>query len=361
MHAGAENTMKKTRQWRRPCQGFAAAASFAMAAVSQAQDFTQLQVCAVVIADAERLACYDRLAAEPATDATSGQAEPNAVLAHEAPAPAAGKPGEDAGSILSRHWELDRETKRGLFNFRPHRKNYLLATYSHAPNEEPYRALGGASAVTQLSNADLAFQLSFKLKFAENVLNSPLDLWFGYTQRSFWQVANPDASSPFRETNYQPELMALFPTDLDLLGLRLRFVNFGFVHESNGQPAALSRSWNRAYAQVGLERGNFSLLARRWIRTSDGIGTDDNPDISDYLGRGDIAASYRWKEHELSLLARQNFDTGKGGAQIGWTFPLSSGRSKLKGYVQYFSGYGHSLIDYNSYQRVFGIGIQVTD
>lgn len=73
----------------------------------------------------------------------------------------------------------------------------------------------------------------------------PLDLWFGYIQTSFWQANNREASSPFRETGYQPEIMAVAPLSLDLLGSKLRFVNLGLVHESNGQGFFLSRSWNR--------------------------------------------------------------------------------------------------------------------
>jgi len=44
--------------------------------------------------------------------------------------------------------------------------------------------------------------------------------------------------------------------------------------------------------------------------------------------------------------------------ELGWSFPLST---NLRGYVRYFEGYGHSLIDYNYRQQVFGLGIIFTD
>lgn len=332
----------------------------------------QLLQCAALIDDTARLECYDRLAAAAGTG-VQGQVLPPQQAGNlqegaedaEVP-PQAASIGEAShtptGSLLAAQWELDAANDRGKYNLRPHYENYLIAAYSSSPNSAPYRPFRVlAPEAGNLSHAELAFQLSFKLKFAERPLNLPADLWFGYTQRSFWQADNQEASSPFRATDYQPEVMAVFPTDLNLLGLRMRFVNIGFLHASNGQTSTLSRSWNRAYAQVGLERGNFTLLARTWKRFSEEAAEDDNPDITDYMGHGDLIARYRRGGHEFSLLTRYNFKTEKGGAQLGWSFPISSRRAKLKGYLQLFTGYGHTLIDYNHAQNVIGLGILISD
>lgn len=313
----------------------------------------RLDDCASIPDDRARLSCFDRLVA----NARTGQENAPVV-----PVPAEATPArrDDAApsSILAEHWELGPEDKRGTFHFRPHRENYLIATYTHAPNNAPYRPFRALTPGAEgLSHAELAFQLGFKLKLAENPLNQPVDLWFGYTQQSFWQASNHEASSPFRETNYQPELMAVMPINVGVLGMRARFVNVGFVHQSNGQTSTLSRSWNRVYAQVGLERGDFTLLARVWQRINEPRATDDNPDIVDYLGRGDLVGTYRWNGHEFSALTRYNFSTDRGAVQLGWAFPMTS---KLKGYVQYFSGYGQSLIDYNYFQRTIGFGFVIT-
>lgn len=312
-----------------------------------------LAECAGIADDRQRLACFDRLAS-PA--AASENAVPDQEQQQQPIQEA--KRGDTADFSLARHWEVGQENKRGTFDFRAHRPNYLIANYSTSPNAAPYRPLQPLLSKSQeLSHVELAYQLGFKMKVAENFLNSPADVWVAYTQKSFWQAGNDEASSPFRETNYVPEAMLVVPANFALLGLRARFVNLGFVHESNGQTATLSRSWNRVYAQLGLERGNFSLLARTWKRISEDAATDDNPDITDFLGYGDLLGTWRHDGHEWSLLTRYNFRTGHGALQAGWAFPLAG---KVKGYLQLFSGYGQSLIDYNYGHKSIGLGVLVS-
>ena len=311
-----------------------------------------LAECAGIADDGARLDCYDRLATRQASQETAAQA---------AAAAPAGLPSADAApadhSSLAEHWEVGPENKRGTFNFRPHQPNYLILAYSAAPNSAPYRPFRTLAPDAELSNTELQFQLGFKLKLLENPKGSPLDLWFGYTQQSFWQAGNRAASSPFRESNYQPELMAVLPVDFSVLGLRARFLNLGLVHQSNGQVSTLSRSWNRVYAQLGMEKGHFTLLARLWQRLPESAGDDDNPNIVDYMGHGDLSATYRWHGHEFSTLGRYNLRTRKGALQLGWAFPLGE---RLKGYVHYFSGYGQSLIDYNYSQNTLGLGVMIS-
>ncbi len=53
-------------------------------------------------------------------------------------------------------------------------------------------------------------------------------------------------------------------------------------------------------------------------------------------------------------MARGNLDTAKGAARFSWTSPRLIG--PLRGYVQGFTGYGETLIDYNWRQNAIGIG-----
>jgi len=207
--------------------------------------------CARVTDVAQQLACYDRLAGvAPAPSPANRNEEAPPV-----PAAVDAAPETMRDFRLADHWELDQEHNRGVFNFRPHQVNYLMLTRTAHPNNEPYRPFRRITDLTSdLAHSELVFQLGFKMKLVESAFDKPVDLWFGYTQNSFWQAVNHEASSPFHETNYQPELMAVTPLHFSVLGMNARFLNLGLVHQSNGQASTLSRSWNRVYAQVGLER-----------------------------------------------------------------------------------------------------------
>lgn len=307
-----------------------------------------------------RLACFDQLAAASTAPAAAQPAAPAPVLLTEADAEDIqdAQSGAASTSRLATHWELGELDNREL-RFRPHQANYMMATYSHAPNGEPYLPFRNLLKQEKgLSHAELAYQLSFKMKMVDQAFSKPLDLWFGYTQKSFWQAANHDASSPFRETNYEPEVMAVVPLKGSLLGVNARFAGIGFVHQSNGQAGSLSRSWNRTYAQLGVDSGNFSLVGRVWKRMSEAAEDDNNPDIVHYMGRGDLMASYLWDNgQELTANVRYNLSTNKSGVQVGYTYPIAG---KVGAYVQLFSGYGQSLIDYNYLQRSIGFGFKVS-
>ncbi|MTV36201.1 phospholipase A [Duganella radicis] len=343
-------------------------------ALAQASDLElRLERCAVLGDASARLACYDVLAkttpavqaaGDNAIAAPAGGSEP--VRTQPAAPPPAPKipakvaalttiPPEDTVSRMVQEWELDRSAKRGVFNFRPHKDTYLLlANYSTSSNDAPFRDFTPAGIKSK--HVELTYQLSFKMKLIEQLMSTPVDLWFGYTQNSFWQAYNRAASSPFRETNYQPELMLTTPLNLDLGVLDMRYLTLALNHQSNGQTSTLSRSWNRIYAEVGAEKGKFGVSFRLWKRLDNARSDNDNIDITDFLGHGDLTATYRFDGHELSVMGRRNFSTRHGALKVGWAFPLAA---NLKGYVQGFSGYGQSLIDYNYSQKSVGAGFLV--
>ena len=334
---------------------------------AQAASIADWEGCSSIPADVDRLACYDRVSGRSQPEPEAAPVPPAAARADMLPGlppvaaqPVPVEPEPELLSALSRHWELDDEAKQGAFLFRPHRPNYFLPLkYSNSPNNTPFQDTF-AQPDLGLDPVEAELQLSFKIKGMEGVFgHDNLDLWFGYTITSFWQAYNDTISSPFRETNYEPEAMLVYRTDYEIAGFRGRFINLGMVHQSNGRSEGLSRSWNRVYAQFGFERDNLALLIRPWYRIPE-RDEDDNPDIEDYLGHGELLAVYRKGRNAYSLLLRNNFKStdNRGAVKLNWSFPLYG---RLKGYVQYFNGYGESLVDYNHSQQSIGFGVSLTE
>jgi phospholipase A1 len=323
---------------------------FLTAAPSEALSDPALNLgdCPKIEDDGERLKCYDNLAGRKSKE------PPPAEESVKKPPPEGAK----RFSYFSQLWELEPETRRGEYSISPHRSNYILPyTYNTSPN---YAAVRAADPGKDLKHEEVVFQLSLKVKLWEDIFGRKADLWFGYTQRSFWQFYNFEDSSPFRETNYEPELLFNFRTDYRLLGFRGRFINVGFNHQSNGQSEPLSRSWNRIVANAGFERGDFSLLLKGWYRIPESAQNDDNPNIEEYLGYGEIWAYYFWKGNRFGIMLRNNldFNPNQGAVQLEWSFPLIK---QVSGYLQYFNGYGESLMDYNHRVNRIGIGFILKD
>lgn len=265
---------------------------------------------------------------------------------------------------LSLSYDLDKNSERGTWTVRPYRPTYILPLfYTFDPNlgpstpsqpEEPYTS-------DDLRNTELKFQLSLKTKVAEDLFDTNADLWFGYTQESHWQVYNEDNSRPFRATDYQPEVFLTQPVTANLpFGGRLRMLGAGAVHHSNGQDDPLSRSWNRAYLMAGAEWGKLSVIPRLWTRVSnEKADEDDNPDIEDFMGYGDVKFLYDLADQKsISGTLRYNPSTNKGAAQLDYVYPLTE---NVNGYVQLFQGYSESLIDYNHENTSIGFGIVLND
>lgn len=282
---------------------------------------------------------------------------------------------EDAGvtqtdiekyTALSLAYDLDQNSERGTWTVRPHNPNYILPLfYSFDPNLNPTSSdteiPGEEYTSNDIRNTELKFQLSLKTKVAEDLFNTRADLWFGYTQQAHWQVYNEDNSRPFRGTDYQPEIFLTQPVAADLpFGGRLRMLGVGAVHHSNGRSDPISRSWNRAYLMGGAEWGKLTVIPRIWARIkNESSDTDDNPDITDYMGYGDLTLLYDLpNQQSISSTLRYNPGTNKGAAQIDYVYPLTK---NVNGFVQLFQGYGESLIDYNHENTAIGIGIVLND
>ena len=285
-------------------------------------------------------------------DTPEGQAEPSQELADAAA----------AYTPLSQMYDLDANDPHGILTVREHNPMYLMPVwYNSSPNYAPSSPTRGAALQERFSDQkriETKMQVSFKSKIAEDLFKSRADLLFGYTQKSDWQIYNQGRrSAPFRNTDYEPEIFITQPVKAQLpWGGRLRMLGVGFAHQSNGQSRPESRSWNKVYAMAGMEWGKLTVIPRVWMRLFDSSGEDnDNPDLTKYLGYGDVKLQYRLNDkHNFSTTLRYNPKSGYGAAEAAYTFPI---KGKLQGVVRGFHGYGESLIDYNHKQSGIGFGL----
>jgi len=315
-----------------------------------------IDICRTLEDQEKRLNCYDAI---PGATVTGRVAEPATVVAvTEESSDSIALEAPFMRSAMMREWELDKATHGGLLRVRAYRPVYALpARYTTSKNTLPSSPAPGRT-VTEAENhnaVEAKFQISLKTKVLNNLIGDNGDLWFGYTQQSNWQFYNGVESSPFRETSYEPEIFSTWRTGVNLPGMRWQFVSLGFLHQSNGQNEPRSRSWNRIYANFGFESGRWQLFVRPWLRVEPD-SDDDNPDIEDFLGHGDVRIKWSKNRHDLGLLARWAADEGRGALQFDWHYPLVG---DLKAYLQVFTGYGETLIDYNHQQTTVGLGISL--
>jgi len=257
-----------------------------------------------------------------------------------------------------------------FFGLKPYGVNYILPfSYSKdKPNRvSPTLGTNPTGFETYEENVEVVFQLSLKKELSFNLFGWDEYITAAYTQKVWWQLY--DESGPFRETNYQPEIFMTIPTSQSIDDdYGLKAVKLGFIHESNGQEGYRSRSWNRLYATGMWQWDNLFLSTRVWYRLTEDekpqafydetitdpvliqaqSDKDDNPDIHQYMGYGDIKLDYLYQKHQFGLMVRNNldFDDNKGAVEFTYAYPLfNSPNTSL--YVKLFNGYGESLIDYD--------------
>lgn len=296
--------------------------------------------------------------------------QPEVALEGENPIVEEQPEGDSSGTaesslLLSKRLRIEALNRANRFMLTPHRRNYFLPiSFQPKPNVEPYRQAD--SGLSELQNIEVEFQLSVKILLREAVLGDNGHLYMAYTNLSLWQAYNRDLSRPFRETNHQSELILSFSNDWEVFGFRNVLNEVIINHQSNGQGGPLSRSWNRVMLNTVFERAPFAVQFTPWYRIPEDEAEfpgdprgDDNPDIEKYLGNFELTGAYRRKDHILSVMLRDNLRSdNKGAVEFNWTFPVSS---TVRGYVKYFNGYGHSLIDYDVHTQALGLGISFTD
>jgi len=255
---------------------------------------------------------------------------------------------------------LELEQKR--FVLIPHRGTYLMPfSFNSNANDklyEPFKEDDPRDRGRFYRHLEAEFQISFSILINDSFLFEKTKLHIGYTQQSWWQVYNKEWSRQFREHNYSPELFArtrylksVMDTDLKLVVL-----DYGFVHQSNGQIQEISRSWNRFFLRTFFKLDDLMFSVSTWYRVPEDEEDDDNPDIERYVGHGELQVIYRVEQLAIGL----KFLPGEreSGGELSFSGPINEG---LRWYVKHFNGYGNSLIDYNRVNLRTSIGFRLNE
>jgi outer membrane phospholipase A len=232
---------------------------------------------------------------------------------------------------------------------------------NHISFYEPIYFILGSSPAAE-------FQLSLKYKLLDFKDDwDPLThLYFAYTQTSFWSVFSKDPS--FYDTSYKPSMFLYYPDvfQKDFFQLDLQL---GGEHESNGRGGTLERSFNTIYLQpkatVDLPYNlQFSLQPRAWFYVRVG---DNNENIADYHGYADLLAALTWLDPNSGekIQLSTKFLVGDQGSHAGLLYDLRFnvvGVPFLRKFnpsiqVQYFTGYGQTLLQYNETSHALRAGL----
>jgi len=273
--------------------------------------------------------------------------------------------------------------KSSFYGLQAYQANYILPISAGKANPPYHFSAFSLQYIEALrldaryeKKVEVEFQVSMKKMLTYDLFGWNELIYGAFTQKVWWQLYTD--SAPFRETNYLPEIFMKIPTSKsvdDKIGLK--FIKTGFLHESNGQDGFRSRSWNRIYITGQWQWDNLFLNTRAWYKLPEEKKTDayyngtssnpaelgdDNPDIHEYLGYGDIKVDYLYGGHQFGLLVRNNlkFDGGnKGAVELTWMYSvLQSDNTAL--YIKLFHGYAESLITYDIETSKAAIGITLT-
>lgn len=274
---------------------------------------------------------------------------------------------ESAGNT---RMDVEAATGGNRFVLTPHKRNYFLVTYSDFPgaSDDEFKELTGDDDA-ELDDAETQFQVSLKVALARDTFTDGDAVQFGFTIKSFWQTFNDDQSSPFRETNYQPEIWYRTPIPWKVFDSDTMLWGIGAEHQSNGRTQELSRSWNRVYTTLTWLKDDLAFRFKPWYRIPEcskddptDSDCDDNPDIHRYMGYFEMSGIWHKEGHEVGVEVRNNVGSGashsRGAIQVDYTFPVWG---RVRGYAQLFNGYGQSLIDYNNNITSAGIGFLLSD
>ena len=224
-----------------------------------------------------------------------------------------------------------------LPNFGLYKDNYFI---TGIPTNEPINN----------QTADAKFQISIRQRLFNTIMPFNTQLMLIYTQKSFWDIYRE--SSPFKDSNYNPGLLLTKPIidENKMKGV----VSLSLEHESNGRDSLDSRSWNYITLS-GTYFFNYYLSAQVKIWT--GKCGEDNADLFDYRGHALMALNYRSKNERLTAsLVLNPIKSFSVNTQVELNYQLNKLANQFL-FIQWYNGYGESLLDYNRNTSMIRLGI----
>lgn len=261
-------------------------------------------------------------------------------------------------SAVEERVEKENSLIPGDFAIAFYKPTYIMPFYyTGSPYNKIYQ--NNTPSNESVKNSEIKYQLSFKVPVWKNAFNRPISLFLAYTQLSYWQAYNKHAF--FRETDYQPELFIANEINFRVIkAWCINFLNIGAIHQSNGFGNNLERSWNRIYLEAITSTDHWMFSLKPWYVINDHSLTQHNPNIVNYLGHGQLTIAYKYYRQVLAVTTHSLIENGgkRASAEFSWSFPITP---YLNGYVQVFSGYGQSLIEYNHRTNSAGVGIALSN
>ncbi|MGO9528557.1 MAG: phospholipase A [Verrucomicrobiia bacterium] len=214
--------------------------------------------------------------------------------------------------------------------------------------------------------AEFQVSLKYKLLDLKENWNPFTHLYFGYTQTSFWELFTRDPA--FYDTSYKPSAFLYYPDVFQNKFFQLD-LQLGGEHESNGRGGTEERSMNTMYLQpkatVDLPYNlQFSLQPRAWFYVDVG---DNNYDMDQYHGYADLLSALTWLDPNSGekIQLSNKLTIGDRGSHAGLLFDLRfnlAGVPVLRKFnpaiqVQYFTGYGQTLLQYNQASHALRAGL----
>ena len=204
-------------------------------------------------------------------------------------------------------------------------------------------------------NSDVKFQISFQQRLTKSSLPWNSYLYLFYTQKALWNVF--ERSLPFHDLNFNPGIgISRF---IIMKGHLIGKATMMIEHESNGRDGTASRSWNKiSWAGEAYISPFLMAHAKFWIPIIDG---KYNKDILKFMGISQAGFQARSNDDkwvlDMTLVKRQgwnlNFNTI---VQLGYRINHNSNQFIM---LQYYNGYGESMLDYNQYHSRIRIGLLI--